>query len=180
APQKIDLHPADLGFAAKADCTLNAQNLWTKSSPAAVSTLQANVASHDTAIWRIHPSSSCGKPTRSGAITMIAPGKHRESIEGYTVCLATPGKIEGCAGTPAEAWTITNSGALKSAGRCLTVAGDHPSLEACADTNAQHWKYTLPGNLVATDGGCLTATASGLSIESCGHNQRNQVWSLPN
>src|SRR6185312_9864054 len=87
ATQKIDLHPADLGFAAKADCSLNAQNLWTKSGPATVSTLQANIATHDTAIWRIRPASSCGKPTRSGAITMIAPGKHRESIEGYTVCL---------------------------------------------------------------------------------------------
>lgn len=180
ATLKINLRPADLGFAAKADCTLNAQNLWTKSGPATVSTLQANIASHDTAIWRIRPASSCGKPTRSGAITMIAPGKHRESIEGYTVCLTTPGHTESCAGSPKEVWTITESGALQSAGRCLTAAGNHPSLESCADTSAQHWKYTLVGNLKDANGGCLTATASGLSIEPCGHNQRNQVWSLPN
>jgi alpha-galactosidase len=180
ATQKIDLHPADLGFAAKADCSLNAQNLWTKSGPT-VSTLQANIASHDTAIWRIRPAFSCGKPTRSGAITMIAPGKHRENIEGYTVCLTTPGRVESCAGTPKEVWTITDSGALQqSAGRCLTAAGNHTSLESCADTSAQHWKYTLVGNLKDANGGCLTVSPNGLSIEPCGHNQRNQVWSLPN
>lgn len=177
---KVDLNPADLGFATNTHCQLDARNLWEKSSPASVSTLQASISSHDTAIWRIRPATSCGKPTRSGAITMIAPGKHRESIEGYTVCLATPGHVEACAGTPAETWTITAQGALKSAGQCLTATSGHPSLKACTNTSAQHWKYTLPGNLVATDGGCLTASASSMSIEPCGHNQRNQIWSLPN
>jgi alpha-galactosidase len=87
---KTNLRPVDLGFSANSDCRLDAQNLWTKSGPATVSALQADVAPHDTAIWRIRPASSCGKPARTGAITMIAPGKHRERIDGYMDCLATP------------------------------------------------------------------------------------------
>lgn len=111
---------------------------------------------------------------------MIAPGKHREDIEGYTVCLAASGRVEACAGTAAESWTITPEGGLKSAGRCLAASGDHPAMESCAGVNAQHWKYTLMGNLVDANGGCLTAGAKELSLEPCGHNQRNQIWSLPN
>jgi alpha-galactosidase len=180
ASVKADLHPADLGFAARTDCRLDAQNLWTKAAPAAVSSLQASIAAHDTAIWRIRPTSSCGKPTRTGTITMIAPGKHRESIEGYMDCLTASGRVEACAGTSAETWTVTAAGALQSAGRCLTASGGHPAMEACADNSSQHWKYTLAGNLTDTNGGCLTAGANSLSIKPCGHNQRNQIWSLPN
>ncbi|MFZ0662234.1 MAG: ricin-type beta-trefoil lectin domain protein [Acidobacteriaceae bacterium] len=182
---QADLHPVDLGFRANAECRLDAQNLWTKTGSSTVSTLQANIAAHDTAIWRIRPTESCGKPTRTGAITMIAPGKHRENIEGYSVCLSASGRVEACAGTPTETWTITAHGALKSAGRCLTAANGDPAMEACAATNTQHWNYTLVGNLVGAKGGCLTAAGStgkphGLSIEPCGRNQRNQIWSLPN
>lgn len=185
ASVQADVRPVDLGFTASADCRLNAQSLWAKTGPSTVSTLQASIASHDTAIWRIRPSPSCGKPTRTGAIAMIAPGKRHESIEGYNVCLAASGHVEACAGTSAETWTIAAQGALKSAGRCLTAAGSHPAMETCADASAQHWKYTLVGNLVSENGGCLTAsgptgTPHGLIIEPCGHNQRNQIWSLPN
>jgi alpha-galactosidase len=85
-----------------------------------------------------------------------------------------------CTGTPAESWTITDKGALESAGHCLTAAGDHATMKACAETDAQHWNYTLTGNLADANGKCLTAGATSLRIKPCGHNQRNQVWSLPN
>lgn len=176
---EVDLSPTDLGFNVGADCHLNAQNLWSKTRSAAA-TLKASIASHDTAIWRIQPTESCGKPTRTGAITMIAPGDHHERIDGYVVCLAASGNVEPCAGTPAENWTITDQGALKAAGRCLTVVQGHPTMGACSARVAKNWKYTLAGTLVSANGGCLTATADSLNIERCGHNQRNQVWSLPN
>jgi alpha-galactosidase len=182
---QVDLRPAEFGFVATTDCRLNAHNLWAQTGPSTTSTLQADIAPHDTAIWRIRPTSSCGKPTRTGAITMIAPGKRPESIAGYRVCLAVTGRVEACAGTAAETWIITAQGGLESAGRCLTAGGDHPTMDACATTNAQHWKYSLVGNLVSARGSCLTASTSaamrrGLSLQPCGHNQRNQIWSLPN
>jgi alpha-galactosidase len=181
---QADLHPSDLGFAANSDCRLNAEDLWTKTHPS-TSGLQAGIVAHDTAIWRISPTPSCGKPTRTGAITMIAPGKNHQSIEGYSVCLTASGRVESCVGTPAETWTVTASNALESAGRCLSGADNHPAMEACAPASTQYWDYTLVGNLVDAKGGCLTASGSSgmpdsLSIEPCGHNQRNQIWSLPN
>lgn len=177
----VDLHPADFGFSKNADCRLDARNLWTG---AQASTLATDVASHDTAIWRVHPSASCGTPTRTGTITLTANVKHR-SLEGYTRCLASSGIAEDCMGTAAEVWTVTHRGALESGGRCLAIANGKPTMEACTSAKSQHWNYTLLGNLVGASGQCLTATAQdapsqGLSIESCGHNQSNQIWSLPN
>ena len=182
----VDLHPADFGFALNPECRLDARNLWSGTDQSAASTLQANVDSHDTAIWRIHPAPSCGRPTRTGTITMIATGQHRD-IESYSRCLATPGRVGACAGTPAETWTVTASGALMSAeGLCLAVAEGKPVMQACAPGSAQRWHYTLAGNLIsAQDHQCLSASGpdtevQGLNLQPCGHNQPNQIWSLPN
>jgi alpha-galactosidase len=184
APIHVELRPADFGFAANTECRLDAQNLWSGTHPSLTSTLQADVAAHDTAIWRIHPVSSCGKPTRTGTITMIADGK-RHDIESYSRCLAGTGSVGACTGAPAEAWTVTASGALKSAGRCLAIVEGKPVIQACAASNAQRWNYTLVGNLVSADGKCLSATGpasmvQGLKMQACGHNQPDQIWSLPN
>jgi alpha-galactosidase len=186
APTQVDLHPADFGFAANSECRLVAQDLWTGAHQSASSTLHAVVATHDTAIWRIHPSPSCGRPARMGTITMIATGRHRD-IDTYSHCLATPGRVEACVGIPAETWTVTANGALKSSGRrCLAVADGKPSMQACVSSSSQRWRYTLAGNLVnGGDHQCLSADGpdtqpQGLSMRACGHNRPDQIWSLPN
>jgi alpha-galactosidase len=184
APMRIDLHPAEFGFAA--GCRMETRNLWSGAHQSGASTLHASVATHDTEIWRIHPTPACGRPTRTGTITMIATGRHRD-LETYSRCLAAPGSVGTCAGTPAETWTVTPSGALESAGRhCLGVSDGKPAMQACAPRSAQHWHYTLVGNLVnAADHECLSASGSdsstqGLEIQACGRNRPNQIWSLPN
>jgi Ricin-type beta-trefoil lectin domain len=51
---------------------------------------------------------------------------------------------------------------------------------------SQHWSYTLAGNLVNASGKkCLSASdlnnkPQNLALETCGHNQPTQIWSLPN
>lgn len=185
SPIQVELHPTDFGFSANSACHLEARDLWNGANQPATSTLRANVASHDTAIWRIRPSSSCGAPTRTGTIEMIAGGSdHLESIDHYTRCLTASGIVADCAGTSAETWTVTQNGTLKSGGKCLTVTDGKTAMQTCSASKAQHWKYTLLGNLVSTDGACLTASgrddqSAPLSLSACGHNQPDQIWSLP-
>jgi alpha-galactosidase len=171
----IELRPADFGFAARPECSLDTRELWSGTNQFASTTLRADIASHDTAIWRFHPAPSCGNPTRTGTIMMSS------------FCLAASGSVETCAGTPEETWTVTASGALKSAdGGCLAAVDGNPEMQACTPTNAQHWNYTLAGNLVdGEDRKCLSAAGpdgqpTSLEVQACGHNQLNQIWSLPN
>ncbi|MGD0124915.1 MAG: ricin-type beta-trefoil lectin domain protein [Terriglobia bacterium] len=185
-PIRVELGPADFGFAANPQCRLDTQDLRSGKKQSAASTLEADVASHDTAIWRLHPAPSCGRPARTGTITMVATGRHRD-IASYSLCLAAPGHVGNCAGTPEETWTVTAGGALKSAeGRCLAVVDGKPEMQACASGNAQSWTYTLAGNLVDNkDHKCLSAAGpngkpESLDLQACGHNQPNQIWSLPN
>jgi alpha-galactosidase len=185
ATLQIQIHPAELGFAAASGCSLDAENLWSGKREPSISALEASVASHDTTIWRVHPHAGCGAPTRTGAIVMTTDKPH-ETIDGYAHCLAASGTVEDCSGTPAETWTFTAHGELKSAESCLAVADGKPALEPCNGSNAQHWNYTLAGNLVnAGNKICLTnesagATGQTVSLQACGHNELNQIWSLPN
>jgi alpha-galactosidase len=176
-------------WAPNSKCRVSAQNLWTGKREQSVSTLHAKIAPHDTTMWRVHPSSACGAPQLAGAIVMTVPGEHPRGIheiQTYTRCLAAPGQVEECADTPAESWTVTENGELKSGGRCLALAKAQPAVERCTGGNAERWKYTRAGNLIsAANGKCLTAKGSGsgswlLSLESCGHNRLDQIWSLPN
>ncbi|MES2223002.1 MAG: ricin-type beta-trefoil lectin domain protein [Acidobacteriota bacterium] len=183
---QVGLHPSDLGFSSNDGCQLEARNLWSGANQTAVSSLQASIASHDTAIWRVRPSSSCGMPTRTGTIVTIAVGSHHhEFIDHYTRCVTTSGIVEDCAGTAAESWTVTPSGTLKSGGKCLAAAGGKTAMQSCSAGKDQQWKYTLLGNLVNGNGSCLTASgpddrSAPLSLSACGHNQPDQIWSLPN
>ncbi|MGP8251055.1 MAG: ricin-type beta-trefoil lectin domain protein [Terracidiphilus sp.] len=185
APLQIQINPAELDFAATPGCTLDADNLWSGERQPSLSVLQADVATHDTALWRVHPHAACGAPTRTGAIVMTTD-KPKESIDGYAHCLAAAGTVEDCSGAPRETWTITPEGELKSAGGCLAFANGRPTIEPCNGSNAQDWNYTLAGNLVnAGDKMCLTnqsaaATGQPATMQACGHNQLNQIWSLPN
>ncbi len=184
SPAAVSLRPADLGFAATAGCTLHAQDLWRGLPASDASALRANVDAHDTAIWRIRPSGTCGAPARAGTITMTAAGEH-DKIEGYIRCLSAAGVVEECAGTPEENWTIAADGLLRSREQCLGVEGGKPAMRSCTASAAQHWRYTLAGNLVGAGGECLTAIGSegqakSLSMQACGHNLADQIWSLPN
>lgn len=183
SPASVDLHPGDLGFSATPSCTLDAQDLWSGTQVRHASALQAQVAAHDTVIWRIHPSAACGVPARRGAIIITAAGDHDE-IQGYSRCLSAAGVVEQCAGTPAQSWTFTAGGQLLSGARCLGIVQGKPAMGSCASGSAERWRSTLAGNLVTPGGKCLTASASGqtglLSVEPCGHNLPNQIWSLPN
>lgn len=177
---RVDLHPTDFGFSANADCRLDAWNLW---SGTHATTLQAEIASHDTVIWLIHPTAACGMPKRTGTIITVAGGKDREDFANYSRCLAAPGIVGECTGAATESWTISDKGALKSAGKCLAVADGKVVMQACAASDVQHWNYNLVGNLIGVGGKCLTAGTQGtrlLSMQSCGHNPPGQIWSLPN
>ena len=115
---------------------------------------------------------------------MTLPVRPRD-IGFYGRCLAAPRGVEICDGTPAETWTVTPDGALKSGGQCLAVADGKPEMQACAGVRNEQWSYTLVGNLISSDGQCLTSNApgqeaQGLSLQACGHNLPNQIWSLPN
>ncbi len=185
APARVQIDPEDLGFAGGANCRLEKQNLWSGDSQSPLTTLQVEIASHDTEIWRIHPSASCGTPARSGAI-IVTTGRALGSIDGYTRCLVSPGKVEDCSGSSTEKWTVTARGALRSAEGCLAVADSKPMVQRCDSGKAQRWSYTLAGNLVnVSDKKCLTTGAANgpdpsLSMQACGHNQPGQIWSLPN
>lgn len=186
-PQSVELHPADLGFSA--GCRLDARNLWNGNEQHATSVLQARIAPHDTDIWSIHPAASCAAPARMGTITRLAAEtQHRQrhhrrhylNPESYTRCLTSKG-VEACTGSAAESWTVTSDGALKSSGSCLVVANGKVVMGPCSKSKSQRWRYTLKGNLInAARKGCLTGDQNGLSIQTCGHNPRNQIWSLPN
>lgn len=183
APVQVGLHPADLGFSS--GCRLEAQDLWSGKRIAGVDSLQANVAAHDTAIWKVHPAASCGAPTRTGTITMIASGKHHD-IKSYSRCLSAAGSVGDCDGGAAESWTVKANGVVESAGRCLAVTDGKPVMQACGSARTTQWKYTLAGNLInAGDKECLSASKlngepQGLAMQTCGHNLPNQIWSLPN
>ena len=188
APVRVSLRPADFGYAANSGCRLEVRNLWNDKRQSAISALEAEIAPHDTAIWRVQPSAHCGRPSRTGAIIMTTnPDRHHRNIDSYSRCLTAPGQVEACSGTRGESWVVTSSGALRSlGGRCLGVAHGKPVMEACRAASTQRWRYTLEGNLKsAQDHQCLSATGpasdhQSLTIEPCGHNQQNQIWSLPN
>lgn len=179
-PVRVELHPAEFGFAGNG-CRLDAQNLWTGSRQTSLSTLQTEVAGQDTEIWRVHAGSGCGRPTRTGAIVATAnvPG-HDHGFEGYAQCLSAAGNVGECQGSQAESWTVAAGGVLKAEGKCLGVEGGKPVMQACAGGAAEHWRYTLAGNLISSGHQCLTGGESGLSLAACGHNRTDQIWSLPN
>ncbi|MGB6131620.1 MAG: ricin-type beta-trefoil lectin domain protein [Acidobacteriaceae bacterium] len=180
SPLHIELDAADLGFSPP-DCRFSARDLWSGADAPPSSTLQAEVASHDTAIWKIRPAAACGAPARMGLITRIASGRHRDA-ESYTLCLAATGSVEACSGSHTETWMVTPAGALESSGECLTAAGGKVALQPCAPGAVQRWRYSLLGNLINRgDRLCLTGSESqGLTVQACGHNLETQIWSLPN
>ncbi len=190
APVRINLRPADFGFALNHECRLDARNLWNGTRQSAISTLQAQIGAHDTTIWRIRASAACGTRARTGAIVITNNTRRLDrfpGIEGYTRCLAAAGSVEACTGDATESWTIIPGGFLRSSiGLCLADARGKPAMQRCRPVRAQRWQYTLKGNLIsAARHQCLSADwpnsmSQDLQMQPCGDNRPNQIWSLPN
>jgi alpha-galactosidase len=183
-PAPIEVRPVDLGFRADAACRMEARDLWTGAEQHDASPLAVEIAPHDTAIWSVRAGRSCGNASRTGTITIITPASDRQAIENYAHCLAGS-QVKACTADPAEAWTVTSAGSLKSSQGCLGVADGRPVTQPCSGNEAQRWRYTVQGKLVNGNNHCLTsndptAEVQTLSIQSCGHNQPGQIWSLPN
>lgn len=176
----VELRAADLGFA-PVGCRFSSVDLWSGRREPDALRLQAEIAPHDTAIWRVHPAGACGAPARMGAITRLASGRHRDA-EGYTLCMASNGDVEACSDSQAQRWTVTPAGALESAGRCLAAEDGRVRMQRCGSSEAQRWKYTLVGDLINRgDRLCLTGSAKqGLTLAMCGRSLAAQIWSLPN
>jgi alpha-galactosidase len=182
AATRVAVGPADLGFQGH-PCQLTAQDLWSHAVAAASATLSAQLASHDTAIWKITTASGCGAPLRQGAITRIIPdGPDSTHVPAeYVRCLSASAASGKCSGAPEESWQVLADGSLRSGARCLATDGAHLRMVACGTAARAHWHYDLPGRLIdrATHQ-CLTAAADGeLSMARCEHNPASQIWSLP-
>jgi alpha-galactosidase len=183
-PLSAKVSAADLGFSTGRECHMIATDLW-NGARSRGNPILTTIASHDTEIWRIHPGSDCGTPSRTGVVTMII-NSSKHDIDSYSRCLSAKGEVGHCSGAPDEIWTVSPNGLLKSSTRCLAGMDSGPVLQPCTDTRRQHWAYTLSGNLInAANNECLSTAIvhdepTSLTISVCGHNQPNQVWSLPN
>ncbi|HYW34142.1 MAG TPA: ricin-type beta-trefoil lectin domain protein [Balneolaceae bacterium] len=180
-----------LGFSSGSGCSVSARNLWNGVSSRHQKSLEVRVKSHDTIIWRLHPASACGSPSRTGAIVMTIPSTKRNlgsrTIDSYGRCLSSTGVVRRCQGTKNEDWTVSNSGSLRADNRCLTVTNGSPEMKACTGQPSQHWVYKLNGNLVnASDHLCLSIHGVGTKedrhwrMQACGDNEATQIWALPN
>ena len=175
----VDLSLADLGFSRSDGCRLDLENLWSSSHQSA-SSISADVDGHDTIIWRVHVNSPCGTPARTGAIILTAnEQKHDFGFEGYTRCLSSQGTATACAGSSSETWNVGDDGTLRSGDKCLAAGKGQVMMQPCAPSTGQHWTWTLAGQLRHGQHECLTGADSGLTLQSCGHNPADQIWSLP-
>lgn len=182
-PLHVVVSAAELGFR-HADCRFAVRNLWSGTQRRSAHKLRAEIAGHDTVIWKIRPAAQCARPLRIGTITRIVPqaSLNHHIAADYTRCLTAPTRVGECTGTDAQSWRVTRSGGLESGGKCLAQSGSHVVLEACRRWSAQRWTYDLLGNLInrATHL-CLTGPRTGaLTVRKCGHNLATQVWALPN
>jgi alpha-galactosidase len=176
----VDLNPSDLGFSGSDGCRLDLENLWSGKRQSSNS-VHADVEGHDAEIWRVHADSTCGTPVRTGTIILTAnEQKHEFGFEGYTRCLSSQGTAGACTGSSFETWVIGEDGSLRAGGNCLAAANGKVIMQPCSGSTGQHWTWTLAGQLRQGPQQCLTGAGSGLTLQSCGHNLPDQIWSLPN
>ena len=178
----VNLSPAELGFSGPS-CTLQAQDLWTGAVASQSAGLSAQLASHDTAIWKVTPVASCGKPVRQGTITRViteGPDATHTPWE-YTRCLSAAGAADKCAGKPGESWQVLKDGRLRSGNLCISASGYQVQMTPCGTAASGYWRYDILGRLINRESElCLTGGAYGeLSLSKCEHNPASQIWSLP-
>jgi alpha-galactosidase len=176
----VQLHPTDLGFSGSA-CTLQAQDLWTGAS--GNTDLNARLAAHDTAIWKVTPAAACGTVARQGTITRVIPEGPdvTHTPWEYTRCLSAAGSADKCGGKPGENWQVLKDGRLRSGDQCLAASGFEVKMTACGTAASDYWHYDILGRLINREMQlCLTGGAYGdLSLAKCEHNPASQIWSLP-
>ncbi len=182
APIHVRVRPRALGFAGSA-CRFDAVSLWTGIRQRTAHALAARVGAHDTQIWTIRPTASCGSVARQGVITRIRPDvpSNDRTATAYTRCLTAPGAVGECTGSSAQTWQVMPNGSLRAGGECLAQVGDRAQLGTCVTSALQRWRYTLLGNLInQSTHQCLTGPVSGaLTVRACGHNLASQIWTVP-
>lgn len=184
-PQQLTISATDLGFSAQ--CSFALQDLWSGSTTPSAHQISAQIASHDTGIWKLSPSAQCGTRSRSGAIIMTVPSQ-KQKLNTYAQCLSSSGQVEVCTAGRDQAWTVSPLGQLiDQNGLCLEdFNGQIVQAQCMPNWWREQWTYTQAGNLInRVDHRCLSAAVtnglpSTLEIEACGYNLANQIWSLPN
>lgn len=189
-----------IGFTGGSGCGYTVKDLWAGTSTSTTNTISATVASHDTAMFRVSPSSGCGATKKLGQImsTHSSDASAATCVDdsGSGTTDGNPTLVYTCTGNANQQWTVGTDGTLRTLGKCLTAqnagttAGTAVVLSTCASSPAsagQTWTYKSNGNLVNSNSGlCLDAyggsTASGTKLDTwtCGNNQLTQIWSLPN
>lgn len=181
---------AAAGFVGGAGCTYSVKDLFAGTTSTTSGAISATVPAHGTAMFRITPSTGCGATVPSGQISGIA-GKCVDD-SGSGTANGNPIIIWGCTGNPNQTWTLPGDNTVRTLGKCLdipgsaTKAGTAVDLSDCAGAPGQQWTYNQSGELVNPNSGlCLDVTGGSsnngtkLEIWTCGHNQNNQTWSLP-
>jgi alpha-galactosidase len=189
-----------IGFTGGSGCSYTVKDLWAGTSTSTTGAISATVASHDTAIFRVTPSTGCGATKQVGQIMSTHSSNASAATcvddSGSGTADGNPTLVYSCTGNPNQQWTIGTDGTIRTLGKCLTAqnagtaAGTAVVLSTCASSPSaagQTWSYQSNGNLVNDNSGlCLDAyggsTASGTKLDTwtCGYNQLNQIWSLPN
>lgn len=183
----LTITASDLGFAS--GCSFALQDLWSGTTTASAHQINADVAAHDAGIWKVTPSAACGMRRLTGTIIMTVPSLLNKSGQygNYAQCLSSAEKVEVCSAAATETWTWGAGGTLiDQNGECLDDIGGQPSQAQCNSSSTQQWRYTELGNLINhSDNQCLSATIvnnlpTTVTMQACGHNLANQIWSLTN
>ncbi|MEU6315724.1 alpha-galactosidase [Streptomyces sp. NPDC047014] len=172
-----------------AECTVDAQDLWSGDFREVSQALTGRLAGHDTAVWRLTPR-GCAEAVRTGQIT----GDGARCADGASSTAVGTVVMAACTGAPDQRWTVGTDARLRLAGECLS-AGEEGIVEL-ADCSAprdkqpgQTWSHGRDGALVEKASGlCLTAPArpatpdapaERLRLEDCGDHRVDQAWALP-
>ena len=183
---------AAMGFTdtGQSGCSFSVNDLWAGTTSTTTGTISASVPSDGTAVLRVSPSAGCSAALPTGQI--VGNGSSCADDSGSGTADGNPVILYQCTGNPNQRWTIDADGTVRTLGKCLsalngsTAAGTEVVLSTCTGAAGQTWAYQQNGNLVDTASGlCLdvygggTADGTELDTWTCGDNQLNQIWSLP-
>lgn len=155
-------------------CKYEAVRVWDGKEMEIKGSVQVELASHATDVFRLRLSEDCDKVIPTGIVFNTASGK----------CLTGTGdddvEFDVCKGGSAQIWQVRATGQLRplaSLEKCLTGDGKTLSLASCKDGDNQKWSYGMSGNLKSVKtGACLT---EGTGVDKCGDEMDGQVFGLP-
>ena len=153
-------------------CSYSVKDLWTKQSSELSNSININLRSHATAIYRI---SGDTKATPTGMIFNTA-SMHSLAASGTSVTFVKN------TGADEQVWRVSAQGRispLSAVNHCLTATSSGVTLQRCSWRKAsQRWTYHITGNLVNDGTGqCLQEGNGGLG--PCGEERNSQVFGLP-